>query len=61
MVGKVHTPAQDGDIELAIARASRVWDEAVIPDWLDGSNAHLGGRARARSSSAAAVESRIVV
>ncbi|MBB5831917.1 hypothetical protein [Brachybacterium aquaticum] len=38
-----HTPAQDTDLELFIARASKVWDEAVILDWLEGRNAFLGG------------------
>lgn len=33
----------EADLELVIARAKEVWDEAVIVDWLDGSNAHLGG------------------
>lgn len=33
----------EADLELVIARAKEVWDEAVIADWLDGSNAHLGG------------------
>ena len=37
------TSAQDADLELVIARASRVWGEAVVSDWLDGSNAYLGG------------------
>lgn len=33
----------EADLELVIARAKEVWDEAVIADWLDGSNAFLGG------------------
>lgn len=37
------TSDPDADLELVIARARGVWDEAVIADWLDGSNAHLGG------------------
>ena len=38
-----HSPAQDADLELVIVRASRVWDNAVIPEWLEGRNAFLGG------------------
>lgn len=38
-----HTSAQDADFELVISRASQVWDEAVVSDWLEGPNAFLGG------------------
>lgn len=31
------------DLEFIIARAGMVWDETVIPDWLNGNNAFLGG------------------
>lgn len=41
-------PSQDAahaatDLELVIAHARLVWDATVIPDWLDGNNAFLGG------------------
>lgn len=31
------------DLEFIIARARMVWDDTVIPDWLSGRNAFLGG------------------
>ncbi|MGP5710252.1 hypothetical protein ACTXPC_17795 [Brachybacterium alimentarium] len=31
------------DLEFIIARASMVWDDEVIQDWLEGHNAFLGG------------------
>lgn len=33
----------DTDLEFVIARARLVWDDTVIPDWLNGHNAFLGG------------------
>lgn len=31
------------DLEFIVARARLVWDESVIPDWLQGRNAFLDG------------------